>query len=118
MLTLTEVEQKIVSLITLRETGSGTTGVGISLNNPGALQYATWEANYQATESPSGFAQFPTQALGNAAALDRVNQLVSAGDSESQLLETWAPTATNPTTPARIAEMAQATGLAPTLSIK
>ena len=116
---ISQVEQQISTTINQQETGGGTTGVGVSLNNTGGLKYATWEAAYGATPDTSGFAKFPTLEKGKAAVLARVDQLVQAGHSLASLIATWSPASDNNTNnPQRVAQLAQATSLDPQLPIK
>lgn len=118
MASLQEIEQQISTTIGQQETSSGTAGVGATLNNPGALKYSDWEAQFGATAAPSGFAQFPTAAAGWDALKARVAQLVQGGSSLSSLINTWAPAADNNTNnPARIGQLAQQTGLNPSRPI-
>lgn len=123
------VEQEIETAIAVQETSNGTAGVGASLNNPGAMRFSGWETYYGASESTNGktatdagFASFPTPQSGFDALLARIKQLVGVpGATITTLMETYAPTRNkagiviNPTTPARIASIAQITGLDPTV---
>lgn len=125
------VEQQIETAIAIQETSNGTAGVGSSLNNPGAIRYAPWETYYGASESTSGktaqdagFASFPSLQQGFDALMARVKQLVGVPNASiTSVLNKYAPerdangVVINPTTPARIASIAQATGLDPTKPI-
>ena len=89
---LSTVEQQIASMLGQQETGNGTAGVGLSLNNPGALKYAGWESTYYgATAAPSGFAQFPSLAAGRNALVALVDKYIQSGSSLSSLMDKYAP---------------------------
>src|SRR3569833_3195748 len=126
MFSLSQIEQQISTSINQQETSGGTAGVGASLNNPGGLRYATWEAAYGAvptdvgaTADAAGFAKFPTLEAGKNAVLARVDQLVLAGHSLASLISTWSPAkAGNTNNAQRVAQLAQATSLDPQLPIK
>lgn len=115
---LATLEQQISTAIGQQETAGGTAGVGLSLNNPGALKYSGWEAAYGATQTPSGFASFPSIAAGWSALADRVNQLVQSGASVAGLIHTWAPPADgNTNNDARTNQIASVTKLDPNTPI-
>jgi hypothetical protein len=110
---LTQLE----TLIAQSETGLGTTGVGASQNNPGGLNYANWESAFGASGTPGSSATFPDLTSGYAALQQWISTHIASGQSLSQMMETYAPTASNPTTPARIQQYAAATGLDPIVPI-
>lgn len=118
-MTLAELEQTVAALIGQQETGGGTAGVGLHLNNPGALKYAPWEGTlFGATPTPSGFAQFPTVASGGDALRALVNTYVNAGASISSLIKKWAPASDgNTNNDQRINQIASVAQLDPAASI-
>lgn len=100
------------------ETGGSPTAVGNRNNNPGNLVFSSWESQFGCTAGGSGgFALCPTPEAGQAILDYRVSQLVSQGDSISELLDVWA----SPTYPGNtqasydnyVASVAAATGLDP-----
>lgn len=115
---LATLEQQISTAIGQQETAGGTTGVGLSLNNPGGLQFSQWETQYGATQTASGFASFPSLSAGWSALSNRVGQLVNSGASVNSLINTWAPaSAGNVNNASRVSQIASATGLDPNASI-
>lgn len=118
MATLAELEQAIGTAIGQQETGNGAAGVGASLNNPGAIKYAPWEVAYGAMQAPTGFAQFPSLTQGRAAMLDLIDRYIKSGNSLQTLISGWAPPSdNNVNNDARVAQLAQVTGLNPALPI-
>lgn len=114
MLNLATIEQQLSTAIGQQETAGGTTGVGASLNNPGGLMYADWEAGYGATQGAGGFARFPTLQQGTGAMSALIDRYVKGGASLSSLIGQWAPSnAGNANNDARVAQLASATGLDP-----
>jgi hypothetical protein len=111
--TLGSVETQLSQMIAQQETAGGTAGVGASLNNPGAVQFAQWEAAYGATPGAGGFAAFPTLDKGFAALNNLIDSYVKSGSSIQGMMNAYAPPALNPTTPSRIDALAAATGLNP-----
>lgn len=116
--TLANLESQLTTAIAQQETAGGTTGVGASLNNPGGLNYAQWEAAYGATPVPgSPFARFPNLQSGMNALTDRIDQLIQGNNSLTSMMNTYAPPSLNPTTPLRIQQLAAMTGLNPNQAI-
>jgi hypothetical protein len=119
MADINTIEQQLQTAIAQQETGGGSAGVGLSLNNPGALRYAGWESAFGATSDPSGFAKFPNAQSGFDAMLTRIKQLVSGGASLTSLINTWSPASDgNVNNSARIAQLATVTGLNATAPIQ
>lgn len=115
---ISQIVDEISSTLEQQETGSGTTGVGVSQNNPGALKYSLWESIFGATSGSGGFAQFPSLSEGYKALQQWVSTAISNNNSLSSLLNTFAPPSDNNTNnTSRLAQLAQATGLDPTTSI-
>jgi hypothetical protein len=111
---LATIEQQLSTAIGQQETAGGTTGVGASLNNPGGLKWAPWEVSYGAIPGSGGFAQFPSLEQGEGAMSALIDKIVQSGASLSSLLGQWAPASdNNPTTDARVTQLAQLTGLDP-----
>lgn len=115
---LANIEQQMTTAIGQQETSGGTAGVGVSLNNPGALKYADWEAQYGATQGSNGFAQFPSLSQGWQALTARIGQLVSGGSSVQSLINTYSPPSDGNTNNAqRVSQIANTTGLDPSQPI-
>jgi hypothetical protein len=115
---LAALEAQIGTMIGQQETGNGTAGVGVSLNNPGAIKYAPDQVAFGAVQAPSGFAQFPTLAQGRAAMQALIDKYVKSGNSISTLINSWAPPSDNNTNnDQRISQIASVTGLNPQLPI-
>lgn len=114
---LPTIVQQLTSAISQAETQNGTTGVGASLNNPGGITNSDWESQFGGTPTESGFESFPSLQSGSLALTALVDKYISSGASISSMMNAYAPPASNPTTPARIASMASATGLDPNASI-
>lgn len=77
--------------ITKFETGGNPTSVGMRNNNPGNLVYSSWMQQFGCGPGGAGgFAQCPTLDAGNQILDYRVSQLVTKGDSVSDLISTWA----------------------------
>jgi hypothetical protein len=116
---LTTIEQQLSTAIGQQETGNGSAGVGISLNNPGGLQYANWETSFNATPAPnSTFASFPSLTDGYQAMMQLIDNYVQSGSSLTSLIAAWSPASGgNANNDARVAALAAATGLDPTASI-
>lgn len=74
--------------------GYGITGsLAQQNNNPGNLVYSPWESEYGGEPGGSGgFASFPDASSGMAALKNRLSQLISQGDSISDIVDTWAGT--------------------------
>lgn len=118
MADLATITQQLQRAIGLQETSSGTAGVGATLNNPGGLKYADWEAQFGATKAASGFAKFPTLTAGWDALQERLTQMVRGGASLTSLINTYSPPSDgNSNNPVRIAQLAGITGLNPTVPI-
>jgi hypothetical protein len=120
MANLATLEQYITTAIGQQETSGGTAGVGLSLNNPGAMEYQPWESAYGATLSSGGrWAKFPSMQSGWDALKARVAQLVGSGASLTSLVNTYAPPSDNNTNNhQRIAELVKKTGLDPAQPVK
>lgn len=115
---LATLEQQISTAIGQQETGSGTAGVGATMNNPGGLKYADWETQFGATPTASGFAKFPNQAAGQNALSALVSRIVNGGASLSSLISQWSPPADGNTNNAdRVSQLAAATKLDPSQPI-
>jgi hypothetical protein len=117
MATLASIEAQLSQLIAQQETAGGTTGVGASSNNPGGIQYAPWEQQFGATQGSTGFAVFPSLQAGYQALNNLIDSYIKGGASISSMMQAYAPTATNPTTPARIQSLASALGINPNAAI-
>jgi hypothetical protein len=63
------VEELAHSMEMIETSNQNPRTLGVRLNNPGCLKFATWEKEYGAVPSISGFAKFPTYGLGKQAQL-------------------------------------------------
>lgn len=116
---LSSVEDQLTNLLSQQETANGTAGVGVSMNNPGAIKYGSIAAANGATEGANGFASFPSLADGYSALKTLVGSYISSGASITSMINKYAPASDgNTNNAARIAQAASATGLDPNTPIK
>ena len=114
----TSILQTLQTAIGQEETAGGSAGVGVSLNNPGALKYAAWESSLGATPGANGFAHFPTLDAGWEGLQTLIQNYIAGGASISSMMNAYAPVNDgNSTTPMRIQSLSALTGLNPNTPI-
>lgn len=118
LIDLKTIEDELTTQIGQQETSNGSAGVGASLNNPGGIKFAPWEAIFGASKSSSGFASFPSLSSGYDAEAALIDSYIQSGLSLQQLIEKWSPASDNNTNnAARVDQLSNTTGLNPNQSV-